>query len=53
VDTFLSTEFEGGRHQHRLDEISEFEATGRAVGAGPGTPVGGVSTDSKTDSERR
>ncbi len=53
VDTFLSTEFEGGRHQHRLDEISEFESTGRAVGAGLGVPADGVFTDGKTDRERR
>ena len=26
VDAFFSTEFEGGRHQHRLDEIAEIEA---------------------------
>ncbi len=25
VDIFLSTEFEGGRHQHRIDMISEIE----------------------------
>lgn len=25
VDTFLSTEFEGGRHQRRVDEIMELE----------------------------
>jgi ribose 5-phosphate isomerase B len=25
VDAFFSTEFEGGRHQRRLDEIAEFE----------------------------
>ncbi len=25
VDTFFSTEFEGGRHQRRLDEIAEYE----------------------------
>jgi ribose 5-phosphate isomerase B len=54
VDTFLSTEFEGGRHQHRLDEISEFESTGRAGAPGPGVPTGTkVETDTKTDSERR
>jgi RpiB/LacA/LacB family sugar-phosphate isomerase len=27
VDAFFSTEYEGGRHQHRLDEISEYEST--------------------------
>jgi RpiB/LacA/LacB family sugar-phosphate isomerase len=26
VDTFFSTEFEGGRHVRRLEEISEYEA---------------------------
>ncbi len=26
VDTFFSTAFEGGRHQRRLDEISDFES---------------------------
>lgn len=26
VDTFLSTEFEGGRHQGRIDEMSRYEA---------------------------
>ena len=26
VDVFLSTEFEGGRHQRRVDEISDLEA---------------------------
>ncbi|MEG0597731.1 MAG: ribose 5-phosphate isomerase B [Oscillospiraceae bacterium] len=25
VDTFLSTQFEGGRHQRRVDEISDLE----------------------------
>jgi ribose-5-phosphate isomerase B len=25
VDTFLSTEYEGGRHQNRLDIITEIE----------------------------
>jgi ribose 5-phosphate isomerase B len=28
VDTFLATEFEGGRHQRRLDLIGDFEKTG-------------------------
>ena len=27
VDTFFSTEFEGGRHQRRLDEISGYESS--------------------------
>jgi ribose 5-phosphate isomerase B len=48
VDTFLSTEFEGGRHQHRLDEISAFESTDRADRAAVAD-----STHSKTDRERR
>ncbi len=30
VDTFFSTEFAGGRHQPRLDEIADFEAAQRA-----------------------
>lgn len=25
VDVFLDTEFEGGRHQHRIDQIAEIE----------------------------
>jgi RpiB/LacA/LacB family sugar-phosphate isomerase len=25
VDAFLAAEFEGGRHQHRLDELAEYE----------------------------
>jgi ribose 5-phosphate isomerase B len=28
VDTFLATEFEGGRHQRRIDLILDFERTG-------------------------
>ena len=28
VDAFLSTEFEGGRHQRRIDLLSEYERTG-------------------------
>lgn len=28
VDIFLSTEFEGGRHQHRIDELAVYETTG-------------------------
>lgn len=31
VDTFFSTEFEGGRHSRRLDEISEYEAENRSA----------------------
>jgi ribose 5-phosphate isomerase B len=35
VQAFFSTEFEGGRHQRRLDEISQFEQTRpRADGQG-------------------
>ncbi len=30
VDTFFSTDFEGGRHQRPLDEISDYEAVGAA-----------------------
>ena len=30
VDAFLSAEFEGGRHQRRIDEISELEREGAA-----------------------
>jgi ribose 5-phosphate isomerase B len=26
VDTFLTTEFEGGRHARRVDQITELEA---------------------------
>lgn len=28
VDTFLTTEFEGGRHQRRIDLLSDYERTG-------------------------
>lgn len=28
VDAFLSTEFEGGRHQRRIDLLSDYERTG-------------------------
>ncbi len=28
VDIFLATPFEGGRHQHRIDEMSVYETTG-------------------------
>ncbi|WP_027927817.1 ribose-5-phosphate isomerase [Amycolatopsis benzoatilytica] len=28
VDAFLTTEFEGGRHQRRIDLLSEYERTG-------------------------
>ncbi len=28
VDAFLSTEFEGGRHQRRIDLLTEYERTG-------------------------
>lgn len=28
VDIFLATPYEGGRHQHRIDELSHYEATG-------------------------
>jgi ribose 5-phosphate isomerase B len=31
VDAFFSTEFEGGRHSRRLDEISEFEVEYRSA----------------------
>ncbi|MGP0107535.1 MAG: ribose 5-phosphate isomerase B [Acidimicrobiales bacterium] len=44
VDAFFSTEYEGGRHQHRLDEISEYESTGHA------DPPSGAATD---DHERQ
>ena len=32
VDTFLSTEFEGGRHQRRIDMLSDYEKTGQPPG---------------------
>ena len=35
VDTFFSTEFEGGRHQRRIDQITAFESTHRAGDAAP------------------
>src|ERR1019366_3247211 len=44
VDAFFSTEYEGGRHPHRLDEISEYESTGHAA------PPPGAATD---DHERQ
>ena len=44
VDAFFSTEYEGGRHQHRLDEISEYESNGHAH------PPPGAATD---DHERQ
>jgi ribose 5-phosphate isomerase B len=31
VDIWLKTEFEGGRHQHRIDEMSVYEETGELV----------------------
>jgi ribose 5-phosphate isomerase B len=31
VDIWLKTEFEGGRHQHRIDEMSLYEETGELV----------------------
>jgi ribose 5-phosphate isomerase B len=35
VDTFFTTDYEGGRHQRRLDEITTYEHTGGPVeGAG-------------------
>lgn len=29
ADAFLHTEFEGGRHQHRIDLLSDYERTGK------------------------
>ena len=44
VDTFFSTDFEGGRHVHRLAEITEYEASRGRGADGPETdreaPVG-------------
>lgn len=34
VDTFFSTEFEGGRHQRRLEEISDYELAGESAASG-------------------
>lgn len=31
LDVFLKTEFEGGRHQHRIDEVGHYEQTGELV----------------------
>ena len=31
VDTFFSTDFEGGRHSRRVDEIREYEAESRSA----------------------
>jgi ribose 5-phosphate isomerase B len=39
VDAFFATEFEGGRHQSRVDEISQFESAGRSAAARPGVPL--------------
>ncbi|WP_433802351.1 ribose-5-phosphate isomerase [Actinomycetospora sp. CA-084318] len=33
VSTFLATEFEGGRHQRRIDMLAEYEKTGHITGA--------------------
>jgi ribose 5-phosphate isomerase B len=33
--TFFSTQFEGGRHQRRLDKISEMETSSKLTGAKP------------------
>ncbi|HEY4948412.1 MAG TPA: ribose 5-phosphate isomerase B [Acidimicrobiales bacterium] len=38
VDAFFSTEYEGGRHQQRLDEISEYEST-RHADPSPGAAI--------------
>jgi len=41
VDTFLTSEFQGGRHQERLDEISAIEveeSRAWAAAQGPGQP---------------
>ncbi len=38
LETFFSTEFEGGRHQRRLDLIAEYEATAGATVAGSPVP---------------
>jgi ribose 5-phosphate isomerase B len=35
VDTFFTTEFEGGRHQRRIDEITAFESARRVGDAAP------------------
>ncbi|GAB3588244.1 ribose-5-phosphate isomerase [Amycolatopsis endophytica] len=35
VDAFLATEFEGGRHQRRIDQLSDYERTGEP----PALPV--------------
>jgi ribose 5-phosphate isomerase RpiB len=35
VDTFFTTEFEGGRHQRRIDEITAFESARRLEDAAP------------------
>ncbi|WP_114452236.1 ribose-5-phosphate isomerase [Halopolyspora algeriensis] len=36
VDVFLATEFEGGRHQRRIDQLADYERTGTPP-ALPGT----------------
>jgi ribose 5-phosphate isomerase B len=35
VDTFFTTEFEGGRHQRRIDEITAFESARRVGDVAP------------------
>ncbi|MEV5303466.1 MULTISPECIES: ribose-5-phosphate isomerase [Amycolatopsis methanolica group] len=39
VDAFLGTEFEGGRHQRRIDQLTAFERTGDPP-ALPAAPTG-------------
>ena len=36
IDVWLQTEYEGGRHQRRIDKITSFEHNGHATG--PDTP---------------
>lgn len=38
VDAFLGTEFEGGRHQRRIDQLAQYERTGEPP-APPTTPA--------------
>jgi ribose 5-phosphate isomerase B len=38
VDTFFSTEFEGGRHQRRIDELTRLDESHRAEPASAGDP---------------
>jgi ribose 5-phosphate isomerase B len=55
VDAFFSVEFEGGRHLHRLHEISDYESNGSHAGASTtteGTTTEGTTTTDTATTER-